>query len=176
MQSAASGRLPTAYDATEKNMEFEAYADARLAQVTEQEHDANRVNELAYLYIDEIFSCDAGAYSVFRNFRLERGEGFQIRLTAHESVLEGCLEHVRIGDSFGGRWVFRRAERDGEGRTVQVPIFSIEFDREARLRYGTKGPWAERIERNPKAPWKSRDRLIANLVAAIQDRLDRAAA
>src|ERR1700692_3718903 len=42
-------------------MAFQEYSEQRRLRIKDQEHYANRVNELAYLYIDAIFSCDASA-------------------------------------------------------------------------------------------------------------------
>jgi hypothetical protein len=157
-------------------MGFQEYSEQRRLLVNEQEYKETRVNELAYRYIDGIFSCDALGYTKFRNFRLERGDGFVMRLTAHQVTVTGIFEHVRIDEEFGGRWTFWRRQRDETGQLSGVAIFSIEFDHESRLRYGSEDGWHERIERNPTEPWKSRDRLIANLVAAIQDKLEEVSA
>lgn len=153
-------------------MIFEEYDESRRRLAKDREHDANRVNDLAYQYIDMVFSCDAAGYSGFRSFRLARAEGFELRFTAHEVTLAAELEHVRLGDGVGGRWTFRRVGAPPGAAAV----FAVDFDSEGRVRYGTRGPWTGQIERNPSQPWKSRDRLIANLAAAIQDGLARAEA
>jgi len=150
-------------------MIFEEYDESRRALAKEREHDANRINELAYQYIDMIFSCDAAGYSGFRSFRLTRDDDFGLRFTAHEVTLTADLEHVRWGDEFGGRWTFRRVAAPPDAAAV----FAIDFDAQGHVRYGTRGPWTGQIEHNPSQPWKSRDRLIANLAAAIQDGLAR---
>lgn len=152
-------------------MAFEEYSEQRRQKVAAQEQDAIRINELAYRYIDEIFSCEALAYASFRNFRLERDKEFNFRLSAHAAIVAGLFEHVWVDGQFGGRWTFWLDRRTESGIMSQTAIFAIEFDQEGRLRYGTEGVWDARIQRNPGDPWKSRDRLISNVVAAIQDRL-----
>lgn len=153
-------------------MTFSEHSQARRQQVEEREYEAIRIDELAYRYIDEVFSCDALGYSAFRHYKLERIEGFDVRIVAHEQTIHGRFAHVRIGAGFGGRWTFHRGWIMGGRVLDDLAIFAIEFDGGANLRYGTQGPWTSRIERNPKEPWKARDRLIANVVASIQDHLE----
>jgi hypothetical protein len=160
-----------AYKQREKPMAFKEYSEERRRKVSAQEQDATRINGLAYRFIDEIFSCDALAYTSFRNFRLKRDKEFNFRLSAHEAAAMGVFEHVWVGNRFGGRWTFWLDQRTERGNMFQIAIFAIEFDDEGRIRYGTEGGWDERIQLNPKEPWKSRDRLISNVVAAIQDHL-----
>ena len=152
-------------------MAFKEYSEQRRRKVVSQEQDATRINGLAYRYIDEIFSCEALSYTGFRNFRLDRHKEFDFRLYAHEATVSGFFEHVWIGEQFGGRWTFWLEQRTETGQIFQTAIFALEFDYEGRIRHGTEGAWSERIELNPRTPWKTRDRLISNIVAAIQDRL-----
>ena len=152
-------------------MEFQEYSEERRLATKECEHKVHRLNDLAYVYLDEIFSCDAVAYAGFRHVEFERGERYEMRLTVHETVAVATFEHVRLADTYGGRWTFWRSVRDGKGGSAQIPIFAIEFDEHARLRYGTRGDWSAEISRNPREPWKARERLMANVVSAIQDGL-----
>ena len=152
-------------------MTFRGHSEQRRREVVSHELDATRIDDLAYCYIDEIFSWEALAYASFRNFRLERDGEFNFRLSAHAAVVAGIFEHVCFGDQFGGRWTFWLDRRTETGLMFQMAIFAIEFDQDGRIRYGTEGGSDAIILRNPKELWKARDRLISNVVAAIQDRL-----
>lgn len=155
-------------------MVFREYSEERRLQTLSEAHDGTRVDGLAYRYIDEIFSCDAAAYSSFGTLTFERNGEFSLQMIAHQALVTGDFGHIWIENRLGGRWTFWLRPMVAFGEPLSVAIFSIEFNLDGRLRYGTEGGWHERIERNPGEPWKTRDRLISNLLAAVVDHLPQA--
>lgn len=86
-------------------------------------------------------------------------------------AIEGRFDFVRSKRTLGGRYTFFLLPLTPGNDASSDPVFSIEFDTNWRLRYGTEGDWSTVIQRNPMRPWEHRRRLIENLIAAVYQQL-----
>lgn len=83
----------------------------------------------------------------------------------------GLFEIVKVGDTLGGRYTFYLINKPVVGDETSEAIFSIEFDANWRLRFGTEGDFTAMVQAPHGHRWAVRRRLLRNLVAIVFNRL-----
>lgn len=83
----------------------------------------------------------------------------------------GLFEVVRVGQALGGRYTFHLILRSPVGEATSEPVFSIEFDSNWRLRYGTEGDFTGMIQPMSHNPGAIRRKVLENLLTTMYRRL-----
>lgn len=115
---------------------------------------------------------DANGNGEVKGASLDRAELGCLRGTILGKEIVGLFELVKGGNSLGGRYTFYLVNKPVVGDKTSEAIFSIEFDSNWRLRFGTEGDFTAMVQAPHARPWGLRRRLLGSLITIVYQRLE----
>lgn len=146
-------------------------AEARRVALSTVDYGIDSVERARDALLKQLTSAPDG-WGEVRGASLTVGSERNLTVTALGRTIHGIFEVVNAGGSLGGRYTFHLIQVSGIGDLTSEPVFSIEFDANWRLRFGTEGSFAAMIEPPVHNPGAVRRRLLENLLTIVYQRLN----
>lgn len=154
-------------------MQFtELKAEDQRVAVSTIDYAIDNVYRAANALAELIAVPDGNGRGEVKGASLVPGEVGSLHGTVLGKAIVGRFEVVKAGDSLGGRYTFYLINKPVVGDETSEAIFSIEFDSNWRLRFGTEGDFTAMVQAPQGHSWAIRRRLLGNLVSIVYQRLE----
>lgn len=154
-------------------MQFtELKAEEQRVAVSTVDYAIDNVYRAATALAELIAVADDNGRGEVKGASLVPGEAGSLHGTVMGKKVVGLFEVVKAGDTLGGRYTFYLIMKPAVGSETAEAIFSVEFDANWRLRFGTEGDFNAMIQAPQGHRWALRRRLLGNLVTIVYNRLE----
>lgn len=153
-------------------MKFVEHAvEARRAALSVIDHCAENVRR-AREELLKLLAAQSGGRGDLNGASLAVDSDQGLTATVLGQNIIGLFEVVKVGEALGGRYTFHLIKRSPVGEITSEPVFSIEFDNNWRLRYGTEGDFTDMIQSMSHNPGAIRRKVLENLLSIMYQRLE----
>ncbi|MCI1836950.1 MAG: hypothetical protein LKI62_09730 [Achromobacter ruhlandii] len=145
-------------------------AEARRVALSTIDYGVDNV-ERARQELLKLLVAQTGGWADIKGATLSSDDEQSLIATVLGHRVLGLFEVVKVGQALGGRYTFHLIQRSPGGEITSEPVFSIEFDNNWRLRYGTEGDFTGMIQPMAHNPGVIRRKVLENLLTIIYERL-----
>lgn len=145
-------------------------AESRRVALSTIDYGADNV-ERARQELLKLLVAQTGGWADIKGATLSADNEQNLIATVLGHRVLGLFEVVKVGQALGGRYTFHLIQRSPVGEVTSEPVFSIEFDNNWRLRYGTEGDFTGMIQPMSHNPGVVRRKLLENLLTIMYERL-----